>query len=116
MLQHFFRANANDLFKSTQTASRVRDIYERDFSNMSDREAKHSFIDVCKSLDTYGYLFFPVKQQSLEQMKIFPRKLGISDDHIVLIEQDSNVSHLTSSSFFFGDPPDLVLDFVGNSG
>jgi len=74
-----------------QTAfNKVRDIYQRDFSEMTDREAKHSFIDVSKGLDTYGYVFFPVKQQNLSEMRILPRKLGISDDKIIVIDFDTN--------------------------
>jgi len=32
---------------------------------MSEREAKHSYIDICKSLETYGFIFFPVKVSDL---------------------------------------------------
>ena len=82
----------------TRQHSKKRDVEKkvanehRKLAGVSELDAKYRYVQLCRSLNTYGITFYAVeeKRSSDKKGKPIPRLLGISREKVVLVDVDSN--------------------------
>ena len=65
-----------------------------EFENLSERNAKHLYIEHCQALPGYDCTFFSVKVPTSGRFRKGPvtkQLLGISDKHIVFLDEKTKV-------------------------
>ena len=61
----------------------------RKLQGMSDLNAKYRYIQLCRSLKTYGVSFFSVKEQTAKKNKMVNVLLGVTKDSVVKLDSDT---------------------------
>ena len=58
-----------------------------ELSGLAELKAKLQYIQLCRSLKTYGVTFFHVKEKMKGRSKLVPRLLGITFDCIMTVDE-----------------------------
>ena len=61
----------------------------RKLHNMSELNAKFRYIQLCRSLRTYGVTFFLVKEKMKGRNRLVPRLLGITKESIMRVDENT---------------------------
>ena len=56
---------------------------------MSELNAKFRYIQLCRSLRTYGVTFFLVKEKMKGRNRLVPRLLGITKESIMRVDENT---------------------------
>eukprot|EP01137_Pigoraptor_chileana_P018402 Opistho-2@77812 len=82
---------------------------------MTELNAKYRFIQLCRSLKTYGVTFFLVKEKEKGKNKLVPRLLGITRDSVMRVNEVTKevikTWPLTTIRRWAASPNSFTLDF-----
>ncbi|XP_030048629.1 talin-1 isoform X1 [Microcaecilia unicolor] len=83
--------------------------------NMSEIEAKASYVKLARSLKTYGVSFFLVKEKMKGKNKLVPRLLGITKECVMRVDEKTKEViqewNLTNIKRWAASPKSFTLDF-----
>ncbi|XP_056287859.1 talin-1 isoform X1 [Pseudoliparis swirei] len=83
--------------------------------NMTEIEAKVSYVKLARSLKTYGVSFFLVKEKMKGKNKLVPRLLGITKECVMRVEEKTKEViqewNLTNIKRWAASPKSFTLDF-----
>ncbi|KJE89680.1 hypothetical protein CAOG_009384 [Capsaspora owczarzaki ATCC 30864] len=83
--------------------------------SMTELNAKYRYIQLCRSLKTYGVTFFLVKEKERGKNKLVPRLLGITRDNIMRVDEKTKevlkTWQLTQVRRWAASPNSFTLDF-----
>eukprot|EP01132_Coremiostelium_polycephalum_P006635 gene6635-8208_t len=94
-----------------------KDIYKefRKLTGMSESNSKYRYVQLCRSLKTYGITFFQTKERVKGQKKPVPKLLGITRDSILRMDAETKeVEHeypLNHLRRWAASPASFTLDF-----
>ncbi|EGC38365.1 actin binding protein [Dictyostelium purpureum] len=94
-----------------------KDIYKefRKLTGMSESNSKFRYVQLCRSLKTYGITFFQTKERVKGQKKPVPKLLGITRDSILRLDAETKeVEHeypLNHLRRWAASPQSFTLDF-----
>ncbi|KAM9956083.1 hypothetical protein ACTFIW_005939 [Dictyostelium discoideum] len=94
-----------------------KDIYKefRKLTGMSESNSKFRYVQLCRSLKTYGITFFLTKERVKGQKKPVPKLLGITRDSILRLDAETKeVEHeypLNHLRRWAASPQSFTLDF-----
>jgi len=87
----------------------------RKLVGMTEVNAKYRYVQLCRSLKTYGITFFKTKERVKGQKKLMPKLLGITRDSILRLDAETKeVEHeypLTHLRRWAASPASFTLDF-----
>ncbi|XP_062512011.1 talin-like [Corticium candelabrum] len=85
------------------------------FTGMSQLNAKYRYIQLCRSLKTYGVTFFLVKEKMKGKNRLVPRLLGITRESIMRVDERTKevlkTWPLTTVRRWAASPNSFTLDF-----
>ena len=93
------------------------DIFKehRKLHNMSELNAKFRYIQLCRSLRTYGVTFFLVKEKMKGRNRLVPRLLGITKESVMRVDENTKqvlkTWPLTTVRRWAASPNSFTLDF-----
>ncbi|XP_060751951.1 talin-1 isoform X2 [Tachysurus vachellii] len=83
--------------------------------NMTEIEAKVSYVKLARSLKTYGVSFFLVKEKMKGKNKLVPRLLGITKENVMRVDEKTKEVmqewNLTNIKRWAASPKSFTLDF-----
>ncbi|KAM7393412.1 hypothetical protein PAMA_008188 [Pampus argenteus] len=83
--------------------------------NMTEIEAKVSYVKLARSLKTYGVSFFLVKEKMKGKNKLVPRLLGITKESVMRVDEKTKEViqewNLTNIKRWAASPKSFTLDF-----
>eukprot|EP01117_Protostelium_nocturnum_P014479 TRINITY_DN550_c0_g1_i1.p1 TRINITY_DN550_c0_g1~~TRINITY_DN550_c0_g1_i1.p1 ORF type:complete len:2591 (+),score=755.90 TRINITY_DN550_c0_g1_i1:291-8063(+) len=82
--------------------------------NTKETSAKYRYVQLCRSLKTYGITFFIVKQNTRNSKKANKVKLGVTRDGLLIADEDGETCkeyNLTQLRRWAAAPTVLTLDF-----
>ncbi|XP_026996991.1 talin-1 isoform X2 [Tachysurus fulvidraco] len=83
--------------------------------NMTEIEAKVSYVKLARSLKTYGVSFFLVKEKMKGKNKLVPRLLGITKENVMRVDEKTKEVmqewSLTNIKRWAASPKSFTLDF-----
>ncbi|GAM16912.1 hypothetical protein SAMD00019534_000870 [Acytostelium subglobosum LB1] len=94
-----------------------KDIYKefRKLVGMTESNSKFRYVQLCRSLKTYGITFFQTKERVKGQKKPVPKLLGITRDSVLRLDAETKeVEHeypLTHLRRWAASPASFTLDF-----
>uniref|UniRef100_A0A0R3TMN8 FERM domain-containing protein n=1 Tax=Rodentolepis nana TaxID=102285 RepID=A0A0R3TMN8_RODNA len=59
------------------------------FNGLSEKDAKVRYIQVCRSLPTYGITFFLIKEKLPGKNKLVPRLFGVSKESVMRVDENT---------------------------
>uniref|UniRef100_A0A3P8YN67 Talin 1 n=1 Tax=Esox lucius TaxID=8010 RepID=A0A3P8YN67_ESOLU len=87
----------------------------KNYQNMTEIEAKVSYVKLARSLKTYGVSFFLVKEKMKGKNKLVPRLLGITKECVMRVDEKSKEViqewSLTNIKRWAASPKSFTLDF-----
>ncbi|KAI9142207.1 hypothetical protein BKA69DRAFT_292544 [Paraphysoderma sedebokerense] len=87
----------------------------RKLQGMSEINAKYRYVQLCRSLKTYGVTFFLVKEKETKKNKMIPRLLGITKSSIMRFDADTKeilkTWPITTLRRWAASPNSFTLDF-----
>ncbi|KAJ8260864.1 hypothetical protein COCON_G00165870 [Conger conger] len=87
----------------------------KNYQNMTEIEAKVSYVKLARSLKTYGVSFFLVKEKMKGKNKLVPRLLGITKDKVMRVDEKTKEViqewSLTNIKRWAASPKSFTLDF-----
>eukprot|EP01134_Creolimax_fragrantissima_P001817 CFRG1817T1 len=87
----------------------------RKLKGMTELNAKYRYIQLCRSLKTYGMSFFLVKEKVKSKNKLVPRLLGVSRDSIMRVDERTKevikTWPLSTVRRWAASPTSFTLDF-----
>lgn len=85
------------------------------FLGMSELNAKYRYVQLCRSLQTYGVTFFLVKEKLPGKNKLVPRLLGIDRESVMRVDEKSKevlkTWNLSVVRRWAASPTTFTLDF-----
>jgi len=82
---------------------------------MSELNAKFRYIQLCRSLRTYGVTFFLVKEKMKGRNRLVPRLLGITKESVMRVDENTKqvlkTWPLTTVRRWAASPNSFTLDF-----
>ncbi|XP_053719450.1 talin-1 isoform X2 [Synchiropus splendidus] len=85
------------------------------YQNMTEIEAKVSYVKLARSLKTYGVSFFLVKEKMKGKNKLVPRLLGITKESVMRVDEKTKEViqewNLTNIKRWAASPKSFTLDF-----
>lgn len=82
---------------------------------MTELNAKYRYIQLCRSLKTYGVTFFLVKEKERGKNKLVPRLLGVTRDAVMRVDERTKevlkTWQLTQVRRWAASPNSFTLDF-----
>lgn len=89
--------------------------YKTNLSGLNELEAKLKFVQLCRSLKTYGVTFFLVKEKMKGKNRLVARLLGVTKESVVRVDEKSkeflNVYPLECVKKWAASPNTFTLDF-----
>ncbi|KAM7533362.1 hypothetical protein Aperf_G00000120428 [Anoplocephala perfoliata] len=67
---------------------KIKDQY-RKLNGLSEKDAKVRYIQVCRSLPTYGITFFLIKEKLPGKNKLVPRLFGVSKESVMRVDENT---------------------------
>ncbi|KNC74224.1 hypothetical protein SARC_13223, partial [Sphaeroforma arctica JP610] len=109
--KQYLPKGSTDIKKSeTRIASEHRKL-----KGMTELNAKYRYIQLCRSLKTYGMSFFLVKEKVKGKNKLVPRLLGVSRDSIMRVDEHTKevikTWPLSTVRRWAASPTSFTLDF-----
>uniref|UniRef100_A0A8C2DNS9 Talin 1 n=1 Tax=Cyprinus carpio TaxID=7962 RepID=A0A8C2DNS9_CYPCA len=93
----------------------VPDPAHKNCQNMTEIEAKVSYVKLARSLKTYGVSFFLVKEKMKGKNKLVPRLLGITKECVMRVDEKTKEViqewSLTNIKRWAASPKSFTLDF-----
>uniref|UniRef100_A0A8C7SMU5 Talin 1 n=1 Tax=Oncorhynchus mykiss TaxID=8022 RepID=A0A8C7SMU5_ONCMY len=90
-------------------------IAHKNYQNMTEIEAKVSYVKLARSLKTYGVSFFLVKEKMKGKNKLVPRLLGITKECVMRVDEKTKEViqewNLTNIKRWAASPKSFTLDF-----
>ncbi|KAI5614241.1 talin-1 isoform X2, partial [Silurus asotus] len=87
----------------------------KNYQNMTEIEAKVSYVKLARSLKTYGVSFFLVKEKMKGKNKLVPRLLGITKECVMRVDEKTKEViqewSLTNIKRWAASPKSFTLDF-----
>uniref|UniRef100_A0A8C7LDL5 Talin 1 n=1 Tax=Oncorhynchus kisutch TaxID=8019 RepID=A0A8C7LDL5_ONCKI len=87
----------------------------KNYQNMTEIEAKVSYVKLARSLKTYGVSFFLVKEKMKGKNKLVPRLLGITKECVMRVDEKTKEViqewNLTNIKRWAASPKSFTLDF-----
>ncbi|XP_013858220.1 talin-1 isoform X2 [Austrofundulus limnaeus] len=87
----------------------------KNYQNMTEIEAKVSYVKLARSLKTYGVSFFLVKEKMKGKNKLVPRLLGITKESVMRVDEKTKEViqewNLTNIKRWAASPKSFTLDF-----
>ncbi|XP_041914583.1 talin-1 isoform X5 [Alosa sapidissima] len=87
----------------------------KNYQNMTEIEAKVSYVKLARSLKTYGVSFFLVKEKMKGKNKLVPRLLGITKESVMRVDEKTKEVmqewSLTNIKRWAASPKSFTLDF-----
>ncbi|KAJ8392765.1 hypothetical protein AAFF_G00072490 [Aldrovandia affinis] len=87
----------------------------KNYQNMTEIEAKVSYVKLARSLKTYGVSFFLVKEKMKGKNKLVPRLLGITKESVMRVDERTKEViqewSLTNIKRWAASPKSFTLDF-----
>uniref|UniRef100_A0A8C9VV10 Talin 1 n=1 Tax=Scleropages formosus TaxID=113540 RepID=A0A8C9VV10_SCLFO len=87
----------------------------KNLQNMTEIEAKVSYVKLARSLKTYGVSFFLVKEKMKGKNKLVPRLLGITKESVMRVDEKTKEViqewSLTNIKRWAASPKSFTLDF-----
>ncbi|KAF7216690.1 talin-1 isoform X2 [Nothobranchius furzeri] len=87
----------------------------KNYQNMTEIEAKVSYVKLARSLQTYGVSFFLVKEKMKGKNKLVPRLLGITKESVMRVDEKTKEViqewSLTNIKRWAASPKSFTLDF-----
>jgi talin len=103
-----------DYVKSKNIEAKIFQEYE-ELSGLAELKAKLQYIQLCRSLKTYGVTFFLVKEKMKGRNKLVPRLLGITRESVMRVDESSKEMlktwPLTTVRRWAASPNSFTLDF-----
>ena len=66
-------------------------FYHKSYKDLNELESKDSYVNLARSLKTYGATLFLVKEKLKNRNKLIPRILGITKDAVLKIDEKSKI-------------------------
>ncbi|CAH8519709.1 unnamed protein product [Schistosoma rodhaini] len=75
-----------EYIKSKGIEKRILEQYQK-LGNYDEREAKLRYVQLCRSLPTYGITFFLIKEKLKGRNKLVPRLFGVSKESVMRVDE-----------------------------
>ncbi|KAL5112171.1 Talin-2 [Taenia crassiceps] len=74
--------------KVKSTEKKIKEQYQK-LNGLSEKDAKVRYIQVCRSLPTYGITFFLIKEKLPGKNKLVPRLFGVSKESVMRVDENT---------------------------
>ncbi|KAI9224863.1 hypothetical protein BC828DRAFT_435962 [Blastocladiella britannica] len=102
-------------YRKTKEVEKRIYVEHRKLHSVPELTAKHRYVQLCRSLKTYGVTFFAVKEKDPKKNKIIARLVGISKDSILRCDGETKEVlqswPLTSLRRWAASPSMFTMDF-----
>ncbi|VDL62109.1 unnamed protein product [Hymenolepis diminuta] len=74
--------------KVKSVEKKIKEQYQK-LNGLSEKDAKVRYIQVCRSLPTYGITFFLIKEKLPGKNKLVPRLFGVSKESVMRVDENT---------------------------
>uniref|UniRef100_A0A5K3EGD4 FERM domain-containing protein n=1 Tax=Mesocestoides corti TaxID=53468 RepID=A0A5K3EGD4_MESCO len=77
-----------EYIKVKNIEKKIKEQYQK-LNGLSEKDAKVRYIQVCRSLPTYGITFFLIKEKLPGKNKLVPRLFGVSKESVMRVDENT---------------------------